>query len=150
MTRAVIVSILARYQRALPAYQQLARCVKDALPQCPPAVRERLVEAVETLLPVVGECLADLPAVADVVEDQREQLERLRRRQGPAVPAASVEEATAERVERLWLAVHKQASDLEDLACLVPKEHRPVHDRLTDVCRLMADRLRAWKSYDGE
>lgn len=144
MNRAAIVSVLARYQKALPACDKIVRCLEASLAVCEPKLQKDIRHALEELVPLVGECMADLPAVVGAVEDLRHRLDK-RRPAGRIVGGNGGEADLAGRVERLLLELEMRAASLESLAPVMPSERRPVHTRVSGACRRIADRLRGWQ-----
>jgi hypothetical protein len=86
MKEAEIRGALEWYKRAVEAYEQLARRLAAASESSGPANghQAQLREALHVLLPVVGECIAELPGLAAALTEEREESARLRRRAGEA------------------------------------------------------------------
>jgi hypothetical protein len=134
-----VVSILARYQKALGAYDEVVRRLRDTLPASPPRVRQRLEDALETFLPVIGECLADLPGVLDGLADLRRRLEK---RKGSKAERSDADCTPAVPFEPLLRAFDAQAARMERMTPLVPPKRRREHEKVANACRQVADRLR--------
>ena len=84
MKEVEIRGALFRYRKAVAAYERLLRnLLVDIRELAPgPETRHRLArlqEALETLLPVLGECIAELPGLASALRQERETLDQLRR-----------------------------------------------------------------------
>lgn len=84
MKEAEIRGALFRYRKAVAAYERLLRHLVADLREIALGAEAghrlvRLQEALEKLLPVVGECMAELPGLASALRQERETLDQLRR-----------------------------------------------------------------------
>jgi hypothetical protein len=81
MKQAEIRGALVWYKRAVEAYEQLARRLAAASLASEPASphQTQLREALDLLLPIVGECIAELPGLAAALTEELEASAKLRR-----------------------------------------------------------------------
>lgn len=81
MKQAEIRDALSWYKRAVEAYERLVRSLAAAAGpgEHLHSHQTQLREALDLLLPVVGECIAELPGLAAALTEQLEETEKLRR-----------------------------------------------------------------------